>query len=440
MEKKGLERNIGVIGGSAILIGYVIGASIFVLPGTVAAEVGPSVWLSYIIASIMAILSALIAAGMSGVLAVPGASAEFVRRTWGEKMSLAYGICYLFIACLSLALVAYGMAYYVQALFPGVSIIAVALVALVITGVFNLSGNKVLTAIQTASVGLLVVGIAVFVLGSVPHIDVSNLTPMFPVGVFPVIAASVTLSFSYAGFTALVDLGGEIKNPAKSLPRILVISVAVVTVLYVFISLAMVGTVPYAELGNGAPAYLVATRFLPPGFDVAITLVAIIGSYTTLFALIQANSRILYNLSENGYFPSVFTKLSKNGIPYNGVVLITIVAIIMLVLLTSLIQYANIIVFLLVGFYVLYAVGMLRIKTKMPEEYKNATFKFSGAGFYIWPVALIVGSVLYAIVVAKSDTQALIVGVVAAVVIYAVSALIIARKKKSARDTAKDKV
>jgi hypothetical protein len=74
---------------------------------------------------------------------------------------------------------------------------------------------------------------------------------------------------------------------------------------------------------------------------------------------------------------------------------------------------------------------MLKVKSKLPEEYQNASFKYSNLGYYAWPVTMIVASIIYIIVVAKTDFTAFIVGAVSIAVIYIISKLIIIRKNHS---------
>jgi APA family basic amino acid/polyamine antiporter len=96
----------------------------------------------------------------------------------------------------------------------------------------------------------LLLALTVFALAGLVNMDTDRLTPFMPNGFSPVLAATVQAFFSYAGFMVIIEIGGEIKNPTRNIPLALAISFITVLLLYTLVSVAIVGVIPWQELGD----------------------------------------------------------------------------------------------------------------------------------------------------------------------------------------------
>ena len=411
MEKQNFTPTLGLFSTTSIIVGTVIGASIFVLPGQIAAENGPGVWVAFVVAAILAAFTAVVAAFISGLLPVSGASALFVRKSFGELVSLVYALCYVAALSIGMAAILYVMGFYIQALIPSLSLTVIMLASLVFCCAVNIFGNRTLASLQNITVAGLVAILIIFTVGAFTDFDPANYSVMFPKGLFPVLAASVPLYYAYAGFACIMDIGGEIKDVRKTLPKAMFISVVIVFVLYTGMSLAMTGAVNYTELGVDAPAFLVAQRAISEGFSIVLTVGCILGSYTSLVAMIQMASRLIYISADAKYLPAVFLKQNKRQVPYVSVILITILVFVALMTAQTIMAYAGIIVIISMSFLLLYGIGMLKSKKTFPLESESSKFNLSGFWFYFWPIGLILISIAFVGMTIFSDLKVFGIGV-----------------------------
>ena len=207
MTDQSSRRTIGLGGAVFTLVGYVIGASIFGLPGQLAAEAGPAAFVSYLIAGGLAAVSCLVGASIGSTVHVSGAGNIAVARTLGPMYGFLGVWITLVAVVISIALVAYGLADYVAYFWPSIDRRWVALASVALFAVLNLTTVPLAVSVQIAmTVGFL--------------------------------SGAVLAFFSYAGITVITELGGEIKNPARTIPLTLLIGFLVVLTSYALVSFA----------------------------------------------------------------------------------------------------------------------------------------------------------------------------------------------------------
>ena len=273
MSDSRLERKVGLGGAVFLLIGNIVGASIFILPGQLAGIAGPAVFIAYLIASIPAIVNCLIAAQVGSILPVSAGDYVFTSvalhpllgflKVWAGMLGLMVGV----------PILAFGFADYMAFFLPDIPRLVIAVsVVLAVLGV-NLLGIHASVRTQMVMVSVFVSSLLIFGVGGLFFVDWSLLTPMVPNGAGSVISAAVPAFYSYSGFLTIVVIGEEIRNPRRNVPLTLLLTFIMVALIYTLITLVLPGLVPWQELGRiVAPMGSAATLFLPDWFAVVITL------------------------------------------------------------------------------------------------------------------------------------------------------------------------
>lgn len=329
---------IGLLGLVLLGISSVVGSGIFVTSGTAAAKyAGPAVVISFLIAGLVALLTAVAYAEMAAILPVPGSTYSYAFATFGPFIAWAAGWTLLLEYLFSAGTVAAGWSGYAVDLLASIGIpLPQVLTAAPLgsdPGLINLPAvvlsigmglavwagtresarlNAVMVTVKVA-VLLLVIGIGAF------YVTASDWTPFIPAneGVFGefgwsgIVRAAGIVFFAYIGFDAISTAAGETRNAQRIVPLGLIIIVLFTTVLYVAVALVMTGLVPYKELNVPDP---VAVAFASiGGFTMVLRLLdlaAIVGLAATVLVTIYGQSRIFLRMGEDGMLPARFGRVS----------------------------------------------------------------------------------------------------------------------------------
>lgn len=324
----GLKRTLGMWGLTGIGLGAIIGVGIFVLTGIAAAtEAGPAVALSFVIAAVASGCAALSYAEFASMIPVAGSAYTYSYAVLGELIAWIIGWDLLIEYALVVAVVAIGLAGYVNelAVSAGVHVPAwmagapstghghvidlfAVVICLFISWLLSRgieSGARFNSTIVIIKIAIVV---GVIILGAT-FVDVSNLKPFMPFGFDGVMGGAALVFFAVFGYDAMSTAAEEARNPQRDVPRAIVLSLAIAMVLYVLMSLVLTGMVPYQSLNNAAP---VAKAFADVGKPIVASIVsigAIAGITSVLFAFMLAAARIWFALSRDGLLPAWFAAL-----------------------------------------------------------------------------------------------------------------------------------
>ncbi len=387
------QRTIGLGGAVFTLVGYVIGASIFVLPGQLAAEAGPAAVLSYLIAGGLAAISCLVGASIGSAVHVSGAGNVAVART----LAPVYGFLGVWITVVSvvvsIALVAYGLADYVAYFWPAVDRRSVALASVVVFAVLNLTTVQLTVSVQIAmTIGFLVIMFG-FGIGGAANAKPELITPFMPNGFGPVANGAVLAFFSYAGITVITELGGEIKNPARTIPLTLLIGFAVVLTSYALVSFAVPALLPWQSLKEtSAPVARAAEVFLPSWIGGVIAIAAVLAAATSINGMLLIHSRDILAMARARVFPAGLAARNRAGVPAQAVGLMTVLSIVAVLLGGTIRQYAMMAVMGVMILQVLQGLALLRMSKAMPAEWAAAGFRLEGASRTVVVTLLLVMS------------------------------------------------
>lgn len=382
-----LQRKIGLGGAVFTLIGYIVGASIFILPGQLAGLAGPAVVVAYLLASIPALVSCLIAAQVGAMLPVSAADYVFSSvvlhpflgflKVWTSTIALLVGV----------PLLAYGFADYFAFFLPGANRVLVAVTVVVVLMVINLLGLRTSVRTQMFMVAIFVTALLTFGIGGLFYVDWSLLTPVAPNGFDSVLSAAVPAFYSYSGFAVIVVIGEEIRNPGRTVPLTLAITFVIVATIYTLVTIVLPGLVPWEQLGTMvAPMSSASRLFLPEWFATFITLSALMAAATSINALILTTSRSFFALARNRIYPAMLTHLSRSTRePNRAIVLVVAITLIGIALQGEIIQYASVSTIGAMFYGIVWSIALIRMPVMLPEHYRSAAFRLSLP--VIWVVA-----------------------------------------------------
>jgi basic amino acid/polyamine antiporter, APA family len=411
-EGQELRRTLGPWQLIAVGIGAIIGAGIFVITGTAAAQyAGPAIILSFVIAGVGCVFAGLCYAELAAMIPMSGSAYTYAYAAFGRfaawiigwDLVLEYGLAASAVsvgwsgyfagfmsdigwplpAALSSAPVAYK---------DGAFVMTGALVNLPAVGIIAFLTTLLIVGIRASATvnGLMVllkVGIVILViLFGLPLIQMANLTPFVPegtgtVGEFGwsgVLRAAGVIFFAYIGFDAVSVAAQEARNPQRDMPIGILGSLAICTVLYILMSLTMVGLTPYSTLNVANP---VSVAVGAAGDQLAwllplVNLGAIAGLSTVILVSLYGQSRIFYSMSRDGMLPWFDKVDPRFGTPLRGTLIIGVFAAILggtfpLDILGELVSIGTLLAFVLV------CIGVMVLRVTKPNVKRPFRTPFS---------------------------------------------------------------
>jgi APA family basic amino acid/polyamine antiporter len=345
--RRDFRRVLGVWQLTAIGLGGIIGVGIFVLAGQqAAANAGPAVALSFIIAGIASAAAALCYAEFAGLIPVTGSAYTYSYATLGELIAWLIGWDLLLEYALIVAAVASGWSGYVLNLFDAFGLhlpealrgaphsgdgrafnLVAALVALAVAALLTLRTEWGARA-NTLIVAVKVVAVVIVIIVGAFHVDPANWQPFVPerivgadgaghYGWQGVVTAAAVVFFAVFGYDTLTTAAEEAKNPQRDLPRAILLSLGVSMALYIAITLVLTGMVSYTRLGNDAPVSQAFQLLGMKWIGAAISATAVASILSVIFAFMLAAARIWFALSRDGLLPGWFAKVHpRYGTPH----------------------------------------------------------------------------------------------------------------------------
>ncbi|WP_426303391.1 amino acid permease [Arthrobacter sp. R-11] len=338
-----LRRSFGVLQLTMISVGATLGTGILVILGESVPLAGPAIWISFVIAGFAALLSAVSYAEMAGLVPVAGSSYSYSYATMGEGMAWICGWCLVLEYAVSVAAVAVGAGQYVNetlgvfglalpdalALSPveggavNISAVVIVLLAMVLLVRGARESAWINTAIVAVKVGILVFFCAV----AFTAFNAGNFEPLMPMGAAGVSAAASRVFFSYIGFDAASTAGEEAKNPKRDLPRAIMLSMLIVTSIYVLVAVAAIGARPWGWF-DGTEAALVQIlqeTTHQPWIALVFAVGAVMAIASIVLTVLYGQTRILLSMSRDGLVPKVFGRVSRRtGTPVAGTLIVGI--------------------------------------------------------------------------------------------------------------------
>ncbi|MFE3327110.1 amino acid permease [Streptomyces sp. NPDC059176] len=339
-----LRRSLTMWQLTMISIGATLGTGIFVVLGEATPLAGPAVAISFVVAGLTALFSALSYAELAGAVPVSGSSYSYAYATMGELIAWICGWCLVLEYGVSVAAVAVGWGEYLNELLDGTIGVTIpeavsapigeggfinlpALVVVLLSMVFLMGGAKESARVNSIMVGVKIVTLVLFIGIGFMGIKAGNYTPLAPLGVSGISAAAASLFFSYIGFDAASTAGEEAKDPKRDLPRAIMLSLFIVTGLYCLVALVAVGAMPWKDFAGteAALAQIMKDVTGQSFWGVVLAAGAVIAIASVVFAVLYGQTRILFAMSRDGLVPKVFAKVDgRTGAPKANTVIVSL--------------------------------------------------------------------------------------------------------------------
>jgi APA family basic amino acid/polyamine antiporter len=342
--EKSLKRSIGPFGLTLLGLGSIIGAGIFIVTGVASANYsGPALVLSFVISAIACAFTALCYAEFASMIPIAGSVYTYTYVTLGEIWAWMIGWVLIFEYLISASAVAVGWSSYTVGLLgsAGINLPASLTGSVFMGGLINLpavmiigllTGVLILGAKESARVNAVIViaNIAVillFIVVGIKYVNPANYTPFTPFGIAGVFQGAAMVFFAYIGFDAVSTAAEEAKNPQKNLPKGIIGSLIISSILYIVVAAVLTGMVPYNLLNNAAPVAF-ALQYVGTNWVASIVSVgALCGITSVLLTSLFGQTRIFFAMSRDGLLPGVFSRVHHSyKSPVTSIILVGIVA------------------------------------------------------------------------------------------------------------------
>lgn len=312
-----MERSrIGLWGATAIGLGNIIGAGIFVMAGSAIDLAGPGALVAFLITAVLAMGVGMSSAELASALPnVEGGVYSFAKETMGDALGFLVGFMRAVSYVIGGAAVAQGFASYFLSLgFTNVPGIPVAILLVLGMGFIYSRGLKSTSSVEKVIVTINVIGILVFIVTALylSHPSATNFSPLFPHGLTGLLSAASLAFFAYSGFNTIATLTPDVKDGERNVPRAILISLVVTTLLYMGVVFAMVYALPWQVYGTqGDPLTFALRRMQAPAYlDYLISMVAMLSTLTVTLSMIVAGTRTLEQMSRDDLAPKALGRVS----------------------------------------------------------------------------------------------------------------------------------
>jgi len=340
-----LKRSIGLFQLTLIGVGGTIGTGIFFILSEAVPVAGPAVIWSFLIAGVVAGLSVLCYAELASAVPVSGSSYSYAYSTLGELPAMGVAACLLLEYGVSTAAVAVGWSQYVNQLFTNlfgisfppellyapeeggfVNLPAIILIGLCMLLLIRGTSHSVVT--NTIMVVIKIVVLIFFAAVAITGWNADHFADFAPFGFTGIMTGAGIIFFSFVGLDAVATAGDEAKNPRRNLPIALMAALAVVTGVYILVSLSALGAQPTADF-DGQDAGLSAILENIVGASWPGTIVAagaVISIFSVTLVVLYGQTRILFTMSEDGLAPKIFSRVNPRTMtPVANTVIVSVV-------------------------------------------------------------------------------------------------------------------
>ena len=325
-----LRRSIGLFQAVMYGTGLILGAGIYVLIGDVAGIAGNAMWISFLLAAIIATFTGLSYAELSSMFPKSAAEYVFVKNAFGNNLfAFLAGWLIIFVAVASAAAVAIGFSGYLASFVPWFHPTVSAILLIVALSGINFIGicqsawmNTIFTLIELAGLAIIIgAGLLLAPPAGENYYEMPPTITSGPLAVGAILGAAGLVFFAYFGFENLANIAEETRNPRKAIPVALVASIVITTAIYILVTVSAVALVGWEELSStDAPLALAAEKAFGRTGTILMSSIALFATTNTVLALMVAGSRIVFGMASDQALPASLSKLhSKTQTPFMAI-------------------------------------------------------------------------------------------------------------------------
>jgi basic amino acid/polyamine antiporter, APA family len=403
-----LARSIGLFQLTLFGVGATIGTGIFIVLTTAVPIAGPAVVWSFVVAGVVAGLTAICYAELASAVPVSGSSYSYAYATLGEGVAMVVAACLLLEYGVSAAAVAVGWSQYLNELLDNLfgftipdsvsmapeqggvlnipAVILIVLCALLLIRGASESA-RVNTVMVLIKLGVLVLFTAVGLQGW----ESDNLSDFAPFGFSGITSAAGIIFFSYIGLDAVSTAGEEVKNPRRTMPLAIIFALLIVTSIYILVAIVAVAAQPMADF-EGQEAGLAAILEDVTGASWPATVLAagaVISIFSVTLVVIYGQTRILFAMGRDGMVPPLFHKVNPRTLTPVPATIICAVVISLLAgvlpidFLAEMTSIGTLVAFLVVS------IGVIVLRRTQPDLPRG----FKVPGYPVTPVLSVAGCI-----------------------------------------------
>lgn len=298
-------------------LGVTVGAGIYVLVGTTAAQAGPYAPVSFLIAAIVVAFTAFSYAELSTRYPVSAGEAAYVEAGFNSgTLATIVGLAVALSGMVSAAAVSIGAASYLQGLIAAPqTVLIVAIVCVMgLIALWGITQSVMVAAVITVIEigGLAFVVVWGFAVAEPLGVDFTDMVPPL-VGAhwIGIGAASLLAFFAFVGFEDMANVAEEVKEPVSTMPKAIVLTLIIATILYIATTTAVLVAVPLGLLSETAAPLTLVFQNAPVSVQQTFSVIAIVATVNGVLIQMIMASRVLYGLADRGYLFPVLATVSR---------------------------------------------------------------------------------------------------------------------------------
>jgi APA family basic amino acid/polyamine antiporter len=311
------RKKLGFLQAVAVGLGNIIGAGIFVLAGSAINASGPGALVAFGITAALAIGVGLNTAELSSKYpGLQGGVYSFARETMGDTLGFLVGWFRLIAYAVSGAAVALGFSGYLVSLgVPSTIYYATALLLIAFLALVEVRGIRLASELEVGLVIVKIIGLGIFLVAvfTLARYTPANFTPVFPNGALGVLVAANIAFFSYSGFNTIATLTPDVENGERIVPRAIIASIVVSTVLYVLVVFGLLLALDWRGYGVASNPLSLALASIqaPSVVSYAVDVAALAATFAVTLSLIIAGARTAKQMGEDKLLPGFLGQGTK---------------------------------------------------------------------------------------------------------------------------------
>lgn len=420
-----LRRSLGLTGLTFYGIGLILGAGIYSILGPAAGIAGDALWMSFLLASVAALLTGLSYAELATMFPRAGAEYVYARAAWPKWTWLPGTLGWLLVlaACSSMAAVAEAFAGYaarvvdLPAWLLAGAVIALA-VGINIVGIVEANwANVAFTLIEAGGL------VAVIAVG-VRSAEMPRVLATPPHG--GVLAGASLIFFAYLGFEELANLAEEARDPGRDLPRAILISVAVTTTLYVLVAMAAVALLDPAALASSSSPLAEAMQVGAPRLVAALDAVALFATANTVFITVTATSRLLLSMSRGGDAPALLARTHQRRHTPVPAILVSAIGAALFLTAGGVAIIGSVASLLALAAFAMVDLALIRLRRTQPQASRSFRVPMAVAGI---PLPTVLGLAVVVILMTRFPPRVYLIAAIACLTAFAIQAPFLVRRR-----------
>ncbi len=330
-QKYKLKKELGLFTLTMYGVGIILGAGIYALLGEGAAIAGNALWISFIIAAVIAAFTGLSYAELSSRYPKEAAEYNYTKRAFRKtQLSFMVGWIMIIATIVSASVVALGFANYFYFL-TGVDKILVAAVLIIALSFLNYMGMKdsarfniISTLVESAGLLIVIAVGAYFVFNSGVHVNFLEIPN--DIGIAGILSATALIFFAYIGFEDVANVSEEAKNAKKIVPKALILSIIISTILYILVAVLSINTLGWQALSQShAPLSEVVGAVIPDS-QLLFSIIALFATANTVLILLIVASRVFCGMSKDHSMPGMLSVIGRRGTPYIAIAFVMLLS------------------------------------------------------------------------------------------------------------------